>query len=113
VAVPAGGASAPVRTGDVVDVLATFDAASSITGDATSAVATGALVVDVGDDAVTVAVAPDEARRVASAVAHGLVTLALAAPPDAGEEVGRVSGTATPAGRAPTPPAPPGRRRTG
>ncbi|MDP8937510.1 MAG: Flp pilus assembly protein CpaB [Actinomycetota bacterium] len=104
VAVPAGGASAPVHTGDLVDVLATFDPTSSDTGDPTFAVATAALVVDVAEDSVTVAVAPDEARRVAFAVAHGLVTLAVTSP---------LSGTSTPATPEPTPRPPPGTPRRG
>ena len=108
VAVPAGGASAPVRTGDRVDVLATFDpsAAMSSAGEPTLAVATAALVVDVGEDSATVAVSPEEARRVAFAVAHGVVTLVVA-------PVAPVSGTSTPAGPAPTLRQPPGTRRTG
>ena len=108
VAVPSGGASAPVRTGDRVDVLATFDPSSSASsdGEPTFAVATAALVVDVGDDSTTVAVGPDEARRVAFAVAHGVVTLAVA-------PVAPVSGPSTPAGPAPTLRQPPGTRRTG
>jgi len=105
VAVPAGGASAPVRTGDLVDVLATFDPTSSPSpgGEPTFAVATAALVVDVSDDSATVAVGPDEARRVAFAVSHGVVTLAVAP----------VSGTSTPADRAPPPRPPPGTPRRG
>lgn len=118
VAVPAGGASAPVRTGDLVDVLATFDPSSSEAGEPTFAVATAALVVDVGDDSTTVAVGPDEARRVAFAVAHGVVTLAVTAPTSAGAGGGAVggggiSGTSRPAAPAPTLPPPPGTRRRG
>jgi len=112
VSVPGGGASAPVRTGDVVDVLATFDpsasASPSAAAEPTFAVAVAALVVDVGDDAATVAVGPEEAKRVAFAVAHGVVTLAVA-PVGAGG----LSGTSTPAGPAPTPPPPPGTPRRG
>lgn len=117
VAVPGGGASAPVRTGDVVDVLATFDpsSASSASGAAepTFAVAAGALVVDVGDDSATVAVGPEEAKRVAFAVAHGVVTLAVAPIGAGGAGAGSFSGTSTPTGPAPTPPPPPGTRRKG
>jgi Flp pilus assembly protein CpaB len=66
----------PLVSGDRVDVLATFDV---LDGDAppTDAVAEGALVVDVGDGTVTVAVLEDDAPRVAFAVARGTVTLAL------------------------------------
>lgn len=103
VAVPAGGASAPVRTGDLVDVLATFALTPSDTGEPTFAVATAALVVDVGEDSATVAVGPDEARRVAFAVTQGTVTLAVAP----------VSAASTPAAPAPTPRPPPGTPRTG
>jgi Flp pilus assembly protein CpaB len=43
-------------------------------------VATHALVVDVGDESAAVAVSPEEAPRVAFALARGVVTLALASP---------------------------------
>ncbi len=72
VSVPVGGASAPVRVGDVVDVLATLD------GHPTVALALDAPVVAAGDDSASVAVSPEEARAVAFAVAHGSLTLALA-----------------------------------
>jgi Flp pilus assembly protein CpaB len=75
VAVPAGSGSLPLEVGDVVDVLAT-------TGEdvvpPTTTVSAGAVVLDVVDDAVTVAVPADEAARVAYAVATGVVTLTLA-----------------------------------
>lgn len=70
VAVPHGIAPLPVEVGDRVDVLASFE-----TGTAT--VATGALVVDVGEDAVTLAVDRADAAGVADAVTSGVVTLAL------------------------------------
>ncbi len=89
VAVPTGGASAPVRRGDVVDVLASFDPSTTGSGEPTVTVAVGALVVDVGDDVVTVAVLPEEASRVAFAVAHGVVTLALTGGPEAPRDRGR------------------------
>jgi hypothetical protein len=63
VAVPTGEASAPVRRGDVVDVLASFDPSTTGSGEPTVAIAAGALVVDVGDGVVTVAVLPEEASR--------------------------------------------------
>ena len=71
----------PLRLGDRVDVLATFDVLDPTDGsggaEPTGAVADGALVVDVSDDAVTVAVPATDAARVAFAVARGTVTLAL------------------------------------
>ncbi len=80
VAVPTGGASAPVARGDRVDVLATFDPALAGGGDPTRIVASEALVVDVVDDAATVAVAPTEAMALAFAASNGALTLALAPP---------------------------------
>jgi Flp pilus assembly protein CpaB len=66
----------PLSAGDRVDVLATFDV---VDGDAppTAPVAEAALVVDVGEGTVTVAVPVADAPRVAFAVARGTVTLAL------------------------------------
>jgi pilus assembly protein CpaB len=94
VAVPTGPASVALRRGDRVDVLATFDPPPA--GEApTFPVAEAALVVDIGPEAVAVAVAPQEAVRVAYAIAAGVVTLVLTA------EV------------TPAPPAPPGRRPPG
>ena len=78
VAVPSGPESVALRRGDRVDVLATFDPPSA-GAEPTFPVAEAALVVDVGPEAVAVAVAPEEARRVAYAVAAGVVTLALTA----------------------------------
>lgn len=76
VAVPTGASSAPVERGDLVDVLAL---SATGTGDA-AVIASGALVVDVGENAVTVAVSPAEAARVAGAVARGAVALAIRSP---------------------------------
>lgn len=84
VAVPAGDATALVRRGDLVDVLATFDPSVTGGGEPTLAVAVGALVVDVGTDTATVAVTPEEALRIAFAVSHGTVTLAVT--PGLGQE---------------------------
>ncbi len=98
-AVPTGSASVALPRGDRVDVLATFDPAPA-GEDPTFPVAVAALVIDVGPEAVAVAVAPEEALRVAYALAAGVVTLALTA------EVR----PATPA--LPSPP-PPGTPRTG
>jgi Flp pilus assembly protein CpaB len=78
VAVPTGPASVALRRGDRVDVLVTFDPPPA-GEDPTFPVAEAALVVDAGPEAVTVAVTPDEALRVAYAVAAGVVTLVLTA----------------------------------
>ena len=85
VAVPNGRPSLALVRGDTVDVLATFDPADAGEGaPPTFPVAADALVVDVGDESAAVAVTPDEAARVAFALASGVVTLALASPgPDA------------------------------
>ena len=89
VAVPTGTASVPLRRGDRVDVLATFDPPAP-GEEPTFPVAEAALVVDVG---------PDEAKRVAYAVASGTVTLAVTA-------------AVKPARPAPQPPPAPGTTRT-
>jgi pilus assembly protein CpaB len=78
VAVPTGTASVPLRRGDRVDVLATFDPPPA-GEEPTFPVAESALVVDIGPEAASVAVGPDEAKRVAFAVASGTVTLAVTA----------------------------------
>ena len=77
VAVPTSGATPKLRTGDVVDVLATLEADVGAGEEPTVEVAVGALVVDVGEESATVAVAPDEARRVAFALTAGAVSLVL------------------------------------
>lgn len=75
IAVPAP-AGLPLDLGDEVDVLATFD--PSVAGDEpTFAVARGAPVIHVGEDAVTVAVAEADAPRVAYALAAGTVVVVL------------------------------------
>jgi Flp pilus assembly protein CpaB len=76
VAVPGGPESVTVRRGDRVDVLATFDPPPAGQSP-TFAVAEAALVLDVGPEAVAVAVPVDDAPRVAYAVAAGVVALAL------------------------------------
>ena len=63
--------------GDAVDVLATFDPAAAQGQEPTFPVATAATVVDVRGESVTIAVDPEEAKRVAFAETHGTVTLAL------------------------------------
>jgi hypothetical protein len=76
VAVPTG-SGLPLEVGDRVDVLATFDAGTTGAGEPTFAVARRAVVVHVGEDAVTVAVTTSAAPRVAYALAAGAVTLVL------------------------------------
>lgn len=75
VAVPTG-SGLPLEVGDRVDVLATFDDVAA-DGEPTFPVARGAVVVHVGGDAVTVAVAESAAPKVAYALAAGAVTLVL------------------------------------
>lgn len=77
VAVPGGPGGLPVTVGDVVDVYATFAPEIAGDGEPTFAVARAATVVDVSEDAVTVAVRDGEVAPVAFAVAQGVVTLAL------------------------------------
>jgi pilus assembly protein CpaB len=77
IAVPAGPAAARLATGDTVDVLATFDPAAAGANEPTFPVASGATVVDVADESITVAVDPDEAKRIAFAIARGAVTVVL------------------------------------
>jgi Flp pilus assembly protein CpaB len=81
-AVPTGPGTPPLRVGDTVDLLASYDpllfdpAATPASAD--GMVVSGALVIDVSEGAVTVAVDPDDAPDVAFALAQGAVTLALA-----------------------------------
>ena len=102
-AVPAKPGGLQLRPGHRVDVLATFETAEGAEaaqgadaaegpegaegppsgprgGEPTFPVARGALVIDVAEEAVTVAVLPEEAPRVAFAIARGAVTLALTPP---------------------------------
>lgn len=82
VAVPVGAAGAPpLVTGDVVDVLAVTPVGveGADRGEEPAfALVEQALVVDVTDDAVTVAVPEHDAPRVAWALSNGAVVLALA-----------------------------------
>jgi pilus assembly protein CpaB len=82
ITVAAGPTASRLGKGDSVDVLATLDpaAAAAAGTEPTFPVATSASVVDVRDESVTIAVSPEEAKRVAFAVAHGAVTLTLTAP---------------------------------
>ena len=97
-AVPVGPASPPLQRGDRVDVLATFDTtpagaetdgvlvagAGPADGAPTFPVAEGAVVVDVGEEAVSVAVRAEEAPRLAFTLARGTATIALTAAPAGG-----------------------------
>jgi Flp pilus assembly protein CpaB len=78
VAVPLARGGLRLRKGDVVDVLATFETPAP-SGEPTFPVAIAATVLDAGPDNVTVAVTPEEAARVAYALAKGEVTLAASA----------------------------------
>jgi len=89
VAVPVGpGGAPPLVVGDIVDVLAVVPggtaSSTAAAGDAGTGgdvpafpLVAGAGVVDVGEDAVTVAVPRDDAPAVAAALAQGAVVLAL------------------------------------
>ncbi|HET7721777.1 MAG TPA: RcpC/CpaB family pilus assembly protein, partial [Acidimicrobiales bacterium] len=70
----------PVEVGDRVDVLATFDV---LEPDAppTAPVARDALVIEVADSRISLAVEADDAAPVAFALARGTVTLALVGAP--------------------------------
>lgn len=98
VAVPRDQASVKLQVGDLVDVLAILDGGASGAGEPTVVLAEAAPVLDVAAESATVAVAPDAAADLAYALAQGVVTLAVTAPP--------------PAPARPTPPGP-GRQRTG
>jgi Flp pilus assembly protein CpaB len=86
VAVPVGPAGAPpVALGDLVDVLAVLppgvsggDPGGDSGGDPAVRLVDRAVVVDVGPDAVTVAVPEPDTTRVAWAAANGAVVLTLA-----------------------------------
>lgn len=78
IAVPTDAGALPLVVGDLVDVLATMaDESSAAGGPPAATIAPGAVVVDVQEAAVTVAVPEDDAARVAYAVATGIVALAL------------------------------------
>jgi Flp pilus assembly protein CpaB len=81
VAVPStAGGLPPLAVGDVVDVLVSLAPDAVGDADPTFTVAEAARVVDVADDAVTVAVDDDDVARTAFAVTHGAVTLAVRTP---------------------------------
>lgn len=77
VAIPAAPGGLPLSVGDVVDVLATLETGDESSSDPTFPVARAAGVIDVGEEAVTLAVSAREAPRVAYALTAGAVTLAL------------------------------------
>jgi Flp pilus assembly protein CpaB len=78
VALPRQAGTTPeVETGQRVDVIVVLAAEEAADGPPGLVVAAAALVVDVAEDAITVAVEPDEATRVAVALAAGVVTIAL------------------------------------
>ena len=91
-AIPTTAATPPLHRGDHVDLLASFDVSDapgrtditprgpSVDSAPTFPVARHATVLDVGHQAVTVAVTADEAPRLAYALTHGAITLALTAP---------------------------------
>ncbi len=74
--VPILDAALPAAPGDLVDVIASFDPAVTAR-DPSLVVAADAVVVDISDDAVTVAVTRERVTEVAFALANGIVTLAL------------------------------------
>lgn len=75
-AIPIIDAPLPANPGDVVDVIASFDP-SLVERDPSVVVAADAVVVEVGDDAITVAVPRSRLTQVAFALSNGIVTLAL------------------------------------
>lgn len=77
IAVPTGPGALPLQPGDVVEVLVTVDPTTAGDEQPTFPVARSAVVVHVGDEAVTLAVDRDDADRVAFAVTAGVVTLVL------------------------------------
>ncbi|MEY2437667.1 MAG: hypothetical protein QOF97_2503, partial [Acidimicrobiaceae bacterium] len=82
VAVPVGPDALHLQTGDLVDLLATLEpaAAGGSGNEPTVVVAESAVVLEVGEQSVTVAVPAADASGVAFALASGTVTLALRSP---------------------------------
>ena len=76
IAVPLDPGTLSLGVGDRVEVLATFDP-DSIDGNPTIVVAPLALVVDVGDAAVTLSMPQPDGERVAFALSTAVVTIAL------------------------------------
>ena len=78
IAVPTSPEALSLEVGDVVDVLATIVEVAAGTGlPPTVLVVAGAIVVDVREAAVSVAVPVEDAARVAYALSSGIVTLTL------------------------------------
>lgn len=78
IAVPTGPAVVSLAVGDHVDLIAGFDAQSTTSGESPSiTVARDALVVDVDEQRITIAVRDSDAPRVAFAVVTGTVVPAL------------------------------------
>lgn len=79
VAVPVGPGAPPVSVGDRVDLHATFNrgGGAQTAGTDTQQVATGSVVVDLTDDAITVAIDKEEVAATASALSRASVTVAL------------------------------------
>lgn len=75
IAVPMFDATLPVAAGDRVEVVASFD--PSLSARPSRLLVGDALVVDVADDAVTVAVPAEDVTDVAFALVNGVVLLAL------------------------------------
>ena len=76
VAVPVVDVAVPAQPGDLVDVVASFDP-TLVARDPSLVVAADAVVVDVADEAVTVAVPRSRLTEVAFALTNGVVLLAL------------------------------------
>ena len=76
VAVPVADVPLPARPGDLVDVIASYDP-TLVERDPSLVVAADAVVVDITDEATTVAVPRHRVTQVAFALANGIVTLAL------------------------------------
>lgn len=76
ITVPVVDAALPAQPGDLVDVIASFDPTLRAR-DPSLVIAADAVVVDIGEDGVTVAVTRARVTEVAFALANGIVTLAL------------------------------------
>ncbi|MDE0802731.1 MAG: flagella basal body P-ring formation protein FlgA [Acidimicrobiales bacterium] len=76
ITIPAIDSPIPAEPGDLVDVIASFDPALSAR-DPSLVIAADAVVVDVADDAMTIAVTRARVTEVAYALANGIVTLVL------------------------------------
>lgn len=76
ITIPTIDAVVPAEPGDLVDVIASFDPALSAR-DPSLVIAADAVVVDIAEDGITVAVTRARVTEVAYALANGIVTLAL------------------------------------